>query len=98
MNSPRTEAMAFRIWAYATPRGWDCTATEIADYLETTPTRVGLVARSKGWANRLRTSKMPAEFRNCASIIETTDAQLEDQSTREFMRRQFGDLASVSAD
>ena len=52
--SPRMEAMAFRIWQYANPRGWDCTVGEIAEALDMHPIPVGRVCAMRGWHVRLR--------------------------------------------
>jgi hypothetical protein len=48
------EALAFRIWQYANPLGWDVTAGDVADELRSTPQMVGIVCRAKGWGSRLR--------------------------------------------
>lgn len=53
----KTEALAFKIWAFANPRAWDCSVNEIAAFLSETPARVGTVCSRKGWINRLRSSK-----------------------------------------
>lgn len=54
MVNPKTEALAFRIWAYASPLGWDCTINEIADELGENRQRVNAVCRLKAWSGRLR--------------------------------------------
>ena len=55
--SPRVEAMAFRIWQYANPRGWDCTVGEIAEALDMHPIPVGRVCAMRGWHVRLRKTR-----------------------------------------
>ena len=60
MSNPRTEAMAYRIWGYAAPRGWDCETREVADALGVSPASVGAVARRKGWTNRFRSTEYDA--------------------------------------
>jgi hypothetical protein len=52
--TPRTQALAYRIWGYCDPREWDCTYNEIADALDVSVKRVGKVVQLKGWASRLR--------------------------------------------
>ena len=52
--TPRTEALAFRIWQYANPRGWDCTAGEVGDAIGSSPMQVGIACSAKGWGTRLR--------------------------------------------
>lgn len=52
--SPKSEALAYRIWAYCEPRGWNVTVAEIAEGIETPQTRVQSVVGHKGWAGRLR--------------------------------------------
>jgi hypothetical protein len=98
MNSPRTEALAFRIWAYATPRGWDCTATEIADHLETSYRTVSVIARLKGWSSRLRSLGVGEVDYEKASVLSSTDAQLGGEGVRDYMRRQFRSMVSTGAD
>ena len=49
----RTEARAFVIWRYATPREWDCTVAELAEALELTRAAVYHVLRKKGWQGRV---------------------------------------------
>lgn len=56
--SPRMEAMAFRIWQYANPRGWDCTVGEIAEALDMHPIPVGRVCAMRGWHVRLRKTRL----------------------------------------
>jgi hypothetical protein len=47
-------ALAYRIYCYANPRGWDCTATEVADAIRSTPQAVRRVSYLKGWGTRFR--------------------------------------------
>ena len=56
--SPYTEALAFRIWQYANPRGWDCTVGEIAEALDMHPSPVGRVCAMRGWHVRLRKTRL----------------------------------------
>jgi len=55
--TPRSEAIAYRIWAYANPRGWNCTCGEIADELRVSPHSVGTIVKLKGWIGRVRESE-----------------------------------------
>lgn len=55
--NPVVEALAFRIWAYATPLGWNCTILEIAGALDVSAHRVSGTCIAKGWLHRLRNSK-----------------------------------------
>ena len=55
--TPATQALAYRIWHYCTPRGWNCTHTEVADALGEAQTLVTGAVRAKDWGNRFRTSK-----------------------------------------
>lgn len=50
----RTDALAFRIWAYCTPREWNCDVREIADALGVSWQSVRGVCIRKGWSARLR--------------------------------------------
>ena len=60
MTSPRTEALAYRIWSVANPRGWNMTCTEIADELDETTARIRSILSAKKWGGRLRSSDMPS--------------------------------------
>lgn len=53
---PATEALAFRIWAYAHPLGWNCTIMDVAEALEVHPNRVNGTCVAKGWLRRFRAS------------------------------------------
>jgi hypothetical protein len=52
----KTEALAFRIWAFAHPKDWDCTIHEIADVIRESPQRIAAICRVKNWTERLRSS------------------------------------------
>ena len=54
--SVKTEALAFRIWAFANPKDWDCTIQEISEAVGETPQRIAGVCRVKSWNQRLRSS------------------------------------------
>jgi len=58
MTHPRTEALAYRIWAYATPREWNVTGKDIAEALGVTYQLVAAILQVKGWVNRTRSNKM----------------------------------------
>ena len=52
--SPKSEALAFRICQYATPREWNVDTNELSDHLGESPMRVGAVLGAKGWNTRVR--------------------------------------------
>ena len=52
--NPKSEALAYRIWAYASPLGWDCTVKDIAEELGESWQRVNRVCQLKGWQGRMR--------------------------------------------
>ena len=54
--TPRSEAIAFKIWAHCQPLGWNLTNAELADALDLPSARVRAVCQSKGWTTRLRSS------------------------------------------
>jgi hypothetical protein len=64
MTHPRTEALAYRIWAYATPREWNVTGKDIAEVLGIPYWAVGTVLQAKGWHDRTRTHIKDITFRN----------------------------------
>lgn len=52
----RREALAFRVWAYCTPKGWDVTYQEVADEMGLHVNSIITLAQRKGWLGRFRTS------------------------------------------
>lgn len=55
--NPKTEALAFRIWAHCEPRSWNLNMSDLADALGESTHRVRMVVQKKGWLSRLRASK-----------------------------------------
>lgn len=64
LRTPRTKALAYRIWAYGEPRGWDCDTVEIAEALGESEKTVRQVCVVAGWNTRLRTSVTSDGSRN----------------------------------
>jgi hypothetical protein len=54
--SPRSQRIAFQIWRYAHPLGWDVTVGEVADALRLSYQSVGRIAAHKGWSTRFRST------------------------------------------
>ena len=54
--SPRSEALALRIYNHCVPLEWDCTHADVADALGVGVRLVVAVCRDKGWNQRLRVS------------------------------------------
>jgi hypothetical protein len=55
--TPRTEALAYQIWAFARSSGWDVTAWDIAKELGVQVGRVHYVLKQKGWNARTRSER-----------------------------------------
>lgn len=55
--TPRSQALAFRVWQVADPEGWDMTHAEIAEALGVSTGRVRAVCGLKGWSSRVRASE-----------------------------------------
>lgn len=55
MTQLKTQALAYRVWAYAQPLGWNCTMQEVASALGESLMKVSAVCRSMGWNSRMRT-------------------------------------------
>ena len=53
-ETPYTMALKFRIWAYAAPKGWSVTVSEVADEFGVTRQHVINLARQAGWSQRFR--------------------------------------------
>lgn len=96
--NPKTTALAFRIWQYAHPMGWDVTLKETADALGVSWMTVRNVAARRGWANRFRvTSQVHArEGSGGHSSVATRsfDADLEGEGVRDYLRRDYGGLTA----
>ena len=78
--SPADEALAFRIWQYANPIGWDCQMKDVAEHLGIHWQRVRSIALKKGWNERFRLSKQNNYFGMGAVNIEVwreTAAEVE---------------------
>lgn len=78
--NPKTEALAFRIWAYASRNGWNCTMAEIAEALDESKDRIRAIVVHRNWTNRLRVSSKPVGHRMGAggSLIMEVDKQAND--------------------
>ena len=73
--TPATQALAYRIWHYCTPRGWNCTHTEVADALGVSQRHVKGAVQSKRWAGRFRSSqldKRAASYPNVSTIADAS--------------------------
>lgn len=57
--TPKSEAIAFRIWQYASPREWNVTYTELAEEMEIPVQTASTVIHGKGWQSRVRNSGAP---------------------------------------
>ena len=73
--NPRTAALAYRIWAYCTPRGWNCTAREVAEELGERMHVVRQVCIHKKWNERLAGVSVNAIDRHGSLMVEV-DEQL----------------------
>ena len=54
--NPKSEALAYRIWAFCEPRGWNVTISEVADALNEPTTTVHNIMRHRRWSSRIRVS------------------------------------------
>lgn len=84
MMMHKTQALAYRIWAYAQPLEWNCTMQEVATALDESLMRVSAVCRSTGWHNRMRTDKTGRHDANYVSSSARKDevALLAEQHLR----------------
>ena len=55
--NPKSEALAFRIWAHARRLGWNCTIVDLAEALSENVNRVRAIVVHKKWTHRLRVSE-----------------------------------------
>jgi len=52
--TPRSEAIAYRVWAHCEPIGWNCTIREAAEAIGEPRRRVQTIVSRKGWGSRFR--------------------------------------------
>ena len=52
--SPRSQAIAFRAWAWCEEHGWEHTLQEIADAIDVPMHSLRGIFACKGWQNRVR--------------------------------------------
>lgn len=53
----KLEVLAFRIYQYAHPKGWDCLMSDVADALNVSLSSVRYVSTVKGWNSRFRVAR-----------------------------------------
>lgn len=53
--SPKSEALAFRVWSYCRDIEWRISISELAEVLGEHPSRLTLLATRKGWLDRFST-------------------------------------------
>lgn len=76
MLKPKSEALAFRIWAYAKPREWNVTAKELSEALNVTTNAIGAILRAKKWNHRIRITKtdgISTTFANANAFLSLSD-------------------------
>jgi len=71
--SPSSEALAFRIWAYAHPKGWDVLLADVAKDLNVSIAQVRWVVTAKRWKSRFRGLKS-LDFEIGRSRLHSFDA------------------------
>jgi hypothetical protein len=68
---PKRAALHFRIWQYGNPRGWDCTAAEIAEELRISPRTVGRICANRKWP--LRSSRQEHSGVDALGLMSGTE-------------------------
>ena len=58
----KRDALAYRIWAYCEPLGWDCTVRNVADALGVHWNAVRRISAINGWGNRFRSTSFSIEW------------------------------------
>ncbi len=67
--TPKSAALRFRIWQYASARGWDVTFGEVADALGVSVMAAARAAHSAGWSDRFRSKKFDSFLRDDARTL-----------------------------
>jgi len=90
--TPRGHAIAFRIWQYCQPLGWDCTLAEVADAIDVTLPTVRAVIKRKNWGGRLRVTRTHHRGAggNCYAL--SADAALDGTSSRRVVAELTGTM------
>lgn len=73
--TPRSMALAYRIWADCKTHGWDRTLEQIAGSLGEDIPRIRRIAQMKNWLNRFRAGA--DHWRDGGYVTTSMDAQLE---------------------
>lgn len=55
--SPKSEALAYRVWAFCRDVEWRVSIKDVAEALNEHPSRITLLAGRKGWLDRFSTVK-----------------------------------------
>ncbi len=69
--NPKFEALAYRIWASANPRGWDCLMSDVARDIDVPVRVISAACAVKGWSNRFRVAKRENTAHSGAAIPRT---------------------------
>lgn len=85
--TPRSQALAFRIWVAAEAVGWDCTVREIAESIDAPSRAVGRVVAAKGWGTRFRAPGARWEPSSGLGVLLAETSQV----TREIRQTLTGD-------
>ncbi len=91
--TPRTQALAYRIWAFATPKGWNVTAYDIAEALEVEVARVHYILAEKGWNARTRNAKSEPLYATLGSAQRGRDHNISVAMAYQLPRRFTGAYA-----
>ncbi|WP_372993877.1 hypothetical protein [Sulfitobacter sp.] len=88
--TPRSHAIAFRIWQVCKPLAWDFTLAEVADALDEPVATVRAVIKLKGWGGRLRSTK--AHYRGAGGnpYAVAADNALDGYSNRRVVEQLIG--------
>ncbi len=91
--SPKSEALAYRIWAYCEPRGWNVTPREIGDEIGICASHVVQLLWRKGWHTRVRADSRKARTQHDLRREQLDFAGRDWDSFREHL----SDLATINA-
>lgn len=71
--TPKSMALAYRIWGDCKLHGWDRPVADVADSLAEDVNRIRRIAQRKGWLQRFRSSVQSADETNVNWIDDGLD-------------------------
>lgn len=79
--TPKYEAIAFRIWQYASPRDWRVSYDELAEELALTYSQVYNAIRAKGWGGKVMSATKSDYGKRSMAMLHMRNGHRFDENT-----------------